>query len=83
MPSYLVVAQAILGRIAAGEWRQGDRLPTTEQLAAEYDVSPSTILHAMRYLGILRKIRTVQGGGRYVAGDDNDEESTGETGTED
>lgn len=83
MPSYLMVAQAILGRIAQGEWGPKDRLPTTEQLAAEYNVSQSTILHAMRYLGIIGKIRTVQGGGRYVAAETNDGETTQETGTED
>jgi hypothetical protein len=37
----------------------------------------------MRYLAVKGIIRTVQGGGRYVAGDDNDGESPGETGTED
>lgn len=83
MPTYLVVAQSILARIAEGEWGPKDQLPTTERLAQEYRVGQSTILHAMRYLVGRGAIRTVQGGGRYVAGDDNDGESTMEMGTDD
>ena len=84
MPSYLIVAQSIAARIAEGEWGPGKRLPDTEQFAAEYRVSESTILHAMRHLiGFRGIVRSVQGGGRYVAGDDNDGEATQETGTDD
>lgn len=83
MPTYLVVAQSMAARIAEGEWGPGKRLPSTEDLATQYRVGQSTILHAMRYLLALGVIRSVQGGGRYVAGDPNDLEPTQEMGTDD
>jgi DNA-binding GntR family transcriptional regulator len=79
MPSYLVVANAIRELIEAGEYAPGDELPTTARIAEEYGVSDHTAYLAMRFLRDQGIIRTVQGGGRYVAGDDDDEGDANDT----
>lgn len=50
------VADDLLGRIAAGEIRPGDRLPTEQSLMAEYGVGRNTVREAtqgLRTLGII------------------------------
>ena len=74
LPSYLVVANAVHALIEAGEYAPGAELPTTERLAEQYGVSVHTAYLAMRHLRDQGIIRTVQGGGRYAAGDDSPEE---------
>jgi DNA-binding GntR family transcriptional regulator len=42
-PLYLGVKRRILERLAAGEWKPGDRLPTEPELAARFGVAISTV----------------------------------------
>lgn len=58
------VAAAIRARIASGDY--GPRLPTHEQLAAEYGVAPKTILHALAILKAEGLIEAVRGRGTFV-----------------
>ncbi len=44
------VADALLSRIQAGEFRPGDPLPTYRSLAGEYEVAVNTALSAVRLL---------------------------------
>lgn len=51
-PSYAWqrVADAVAERIASGELRQGDRVPSVHALAAEFNVSRGTARHALTAL---------------------------------
>lgn len=49
-PQYLQVARHIETAIAAGTYRHGERLPSTRDLAREWDTSPFTINEAMALL---------------------------------
>jgi len=64
------VLEAILGAIASGRLRGGDRLPTEAELSKTFSASRTTIAKAMRELknrGLLHRRR---GGGTRVAGQD-------------
>jgi len=67
MPSRKDVAASIQRRIELGEWKPGDRLPVTEDLAEQYGVSDSTIFNAMEKLKDRGIVRGERGGRRYVA----------------
>lgn len=60
------IAADIARRIFKGEWSKNDKLPTTKQLAVEYECSETTIYDAMKVLRFNGLIRGVQGGRRYV-----------------
>lgn len=49
LPSRRVEA-ALRGRIAAGEWERGERLPSVATLAAQYGVATATVVKALRRL---------------------------------
>lgn len=66
-PDYLRVVDAITARIAAGEWRPGDKLPTQAALAAEYETSVSTVKAALRILRERGLVEGQQGKAIYVA----------------
>jgi GntR family transcriptional repressor for pyruvate dehydrogenase complex len=59
LPAYQQVADQIRAGIESGELLPGDSLPTEHALAAEFDVSRSTIREALR---VLRAQGLVQGG---------------------
>lgn len=73
------IAARILADIAAGEWKPGERLPTSVQLAERYQVSDRTVDSAMADLVDEGKVIGQQGGRRYVAGAPP-EDSTGDIG---
>jgi len=49
-PLYLQLRDALLGRIVAGEWQAGAKMPNENQLAQEYGVSPGTARRALDLL---------------------------------
>jgi DNA-binding GntR family transcriptional regulator len=54
-------------RIAAGELRPGDELPTTEALARQYDCGKTTVRSAVDRLIDAGDLRGHQGKGVFVA----------------
>gem|GEM_PF-395543 len=67
-PPYARIVAEIRRRIAAGELRAGDRVPSTRQIIREWGVAMAT---ATRVLATLRReslVRTVPGVGTVVAG---------------
>jgi DNA-binding GntR family transcriptional regulator len=54
-PSQRVEA-ALRTRIAAGEWKSGERLPSVAELAAQYEVARSTVISALRRMDDLVEI---------------------------
>lgn len=77
------VADALRQRLASGEFKPGDRLPTGSELASMFNVSLAVIREAMSRLRHDGIIDTVQGAGAFVTGTDKPrsfrlEEDTGD-----
>ncbi|MCP5069277.1 MAG: GntR family transcriptional regulator [bacterium] len=60
------LVEAILERIAGGEWGPGDRLPSVRGLAAEALVNPNTVGKAYRELEALGAVKGRNGAGMFV-----------------
>ncbi len=57
---YVRLTSVLRGRIAAGEWKVGDRIPSIEALCDEYEVARNTVRQALELL----KSEGLIGGGR-------------------
>ncbi len=66
-PLYQQVKDHILGRILAGDWTEGARLPSENQLTGDLGVSRMTAHRALRELTAEGWLVRVQGDGTYVA----------------
>lgn len=66
-PLYLGVKRLILQRLAAGEWKPGDRLPTEPELAARFGVAISTVRAGLSDLSAAGIVVKRQGKGTFVA----------------
>lgn len=66
-PLYLGVKRQILERLAAGEWKPGDRLPTEPELAARFGVAISTVRAGLADLSSAGIVLKRQGKGNFVA----------------
>lgn len=69
-PIYLQIKDALAGQILSGILRQGDRLPSVRELAAEMAINPNTIQRAYRELEAEGYIASVPGKGSFVQGVD-------------
>lgn len=67
LPLYLQVESQLKHAVAAGALRQGDALPSVRKLATELRINPNTVARAYQDLEREGVIRTVPGGGTYVA----------------
>lgn len=65
-PAYLHIAETIGDRIARGEYRPGDQLPSESQFCAEFDVSPMTLRRGLTMLAERGLLSTEQGRGTFV-----------------
>lgn len=65
-PKYQRVADDIREKIRTGKLKSGDKLPTTNELIAEYGVSYGSIRGAMLILRAENLIEGRQGEGVYV-----------------
>jgi GntR family histidine utilization transcriptional repressor len=66
-PAYQEIKDHILSRIQAGEWKEGDQVPSENELAREFNVARMTVNRAVRELTTARVLTRVQGAGTYVA----------------
>ena len=66
-PVYLQIEGQVKQAIAAGALQQGNALPSVRKLAAQLRVNPNTVAKAYQNLEREGVIRTVPGGGTYVA----------------
>ena len=71
MLKYEIVADDVRARIANGEFKPNDQLPTTEELCEQYDVSKITVKKAMDELVLHGLIARRRGSGSFVKGLDN------------
>jgi GntR family transcriptional regulator len=69
VPVYLQIEAQVKQVVAAGALKQGDPLLSVRKLAAELRVNPNTVARAYQNLERDGVIRTVPGGGTYVADD--------------
>lgn len=65
-PLYARAEQALRARIAAGEWKPGQALPTEGALSAQLGISQGTLRRALGVLERQRLIERRQGIGTYV-----------------
>jgi GntR family transcriptional regulator len=66
LPIYLQVVERIKERIASGQLRPGDQLPTVRAMALELRVNFNTIARSYRILDEMGIISTQQGRGTYI-----------------
>jgi GntR family transcriptional regulator len=67
LPVYLQIEAQIKHRVAAGALKPDDLLPSVRKLAAELGINPNTVARAYQELESDGLIRTVHGGGTFVA----------------
>lgn len=67
VPVYLQIQGQVKHAVAAGALKQDDVLPSVRKLAAELRVNPNTVARAYQELEREGVIRTVPGGGTFVA----------------
>jgi GntR family transcriptional regulator len=65
-PIYIQIVEQIRRKVASGELKQGDQLPTVRQLATDLRVNFNTVARAYRLLDEARVISTQQGRGTYI-----------------
>ena len=65
-PPYAQLARGLRERIASGEFRPGDRLPSESELCDAYAVSPMTVRRAVDQLLRDGVVSTAQGRGTFV-----------------
>jgi GntR family transcriptional regulator len=65
-PAYAQLVRILLGQIAAGVFRTGDRLPSEAQLCERYGVSPMTVRRVINILADQGVVTTEQGRGTFV-----------------
>ena len=60
LPAYLQILQSLRTRLAKGDWRVGDQIPTDEDFMQQFDVSRFTVRAALDVLvadGIIKRYR--------------------------
>jgi DNA-binding GntR family transcriptional regulator len=65
-PAYAQLVRILLGQIAAGVFRPGDRLPSEAQLCERYGVSPMTVRRVVNILADQGVVVAEQGRGTFV-----------------
>ncbi len=65
-PIYIQIVEQVRRKVASGELKQGDQLPTVRQLATDLRVNFNTVARAYRLLDEARVISTQQGRGTYI-----------------
>ena len=68
VPRYAQLADVLRGRIARGQLKRGDQLPTLEELMDEFDVARVTVRQAIELLSREGLITAQQGRGTFVTG---------------
>jgi len=66
-PRFEIIKSHILKKIASGGWRQGDAVPSENQLAEKYGVSRMTARRALSDLTSSGVLERIQGSGTFVA----------------
>jgi len=65
--AYQRIKEHVLGMIADGTWREGDRIPSEPELARTFGVARMTVNRAVRELTAEQALTRVRGSGTFVA----------------
>lgn len=68
MTKFERVSESILRRIESGSLREGDRLPSEEQMATQFHVSVGTVQKALERLARSELVKREHGRGTFVSG---------------
>ena len=66
VPIYAQIVEQVRQKVAGGELRQGDQLPTVRQMATDLRVNFNTVARAYRLLDEAGLISTQRGRGTYI-----------------
>jgi GntR family histidine utilization transcriptional repressor len=66
-PAYQRIKAFLLDGIAAGEWREGERIPSEPALARRFKVARMTVNRAVKELADERVLSRARGSGTFVA----------------
>lgn len=66
-PLHEQLREALVARIASGEWKAGETLPNEKDLASHYGLSPGTVRRALQWMEDARLVLREQGRGTFVA----------------
>jgi GntR family histidine utilization transcriptional repressor len=66
-PAYQRIKSWLLSRLEAGEWREGDRIPSEPELARRFQVARMTVNRAVRELAAAHLLVRTPGSGTFVA----------------
>ena len=66
LPQYMRIAADLAGRIASGEFPEGQRLSGRSALSSGYHVSPETVRKALKLLSDVGIVRTREGSGTVI-----------------
>lgn len=67
VPVYQRIKDHLLEQIHAGHWKEGDAIPSEQELSKQFGVSRMTVNRAVRELTAEQVLTRVQGSGTYVA----------------
>jgi len=67
VPAYQRIKAWLLARLEAGEWREGDRIPSEPELARRFKVARMTVNRAVRELAGAHLLVRTPGSGTFVA----------------
>src|ERR1700680_4703686 len=65
-PLYLQLRDALVERIASGQWKPGTMIPNESDMAREFGVSPGTMRKALDLVEAMRLLTRRQGRGTFV-----------------
>lgn len=66
LPIYLQIREALRNGIAQNVYKQGERLPSENELAAQFNTTRATVVHAMQGLLTDGLIERIRGRGTFV-----------------
>ena len=67
VPSFQRIKDHVLRRIHAGDWKEGDQIPTEAALGRQFGVARMTVNRALRELAAEQSVNRIQGLGTFVA----------------
>jgi len=67
VPIFQRIKDHLLAEIHAGKWREGDVIPSEQELARQFSVSRMTVNRAVRELTTEQVLTRIQGSGTFVA----------------
>jgi GntR family transcriptional regulator len=67
VPKVRRIVADVQAKVASGELRSGDKLPTIDQIAADYGCSTTPVKQAIRILEAIGIVETAPGKGVYVS----------------